>query len=85
LLARLLVRILHTSSTGKKIRPTMKKVSAILKIATPTTKKQLCTFIGMVNYYRDMWPQRSHLLAPLSALTSAKVYVEMDLPTSNCL
>lgn len=27
----------------------------------------------MINYYRDIWPQRSHILALLTALTSAKV------------
>ena len=45
------------------VRPTMKKVEAIKNIATPTTRKQLGSFIGMVNYYRDMWPKKSHLLA----------------------
>ena len=44
-----------------------------MKIDTPKTRKQLRSFIGMVNYYREMWPQRLHLLAPLSSLTSAKI------------
>jgi hypothetical protein len=55
------------------MHPSQKKVDAILQIKPPTTRKQLRCFIGMVNYYCDMWPLRSHLLAPLSSLTSAKV------------
>lgn len=27
----------------------------------------------MINYYRDMWPKRSEILAPLSAMTSKNV------------
>jgi RNase H-like domain found in reverse transcriptase/Reverse transcriptase (RNA-dependent DNA polymerase) len=56
----------------KGVRPTLKKVEAISNIVTPKTSKQLPSFIEMVNYYRVVWPKRSHLLAPLSALTSSK-------------
>ena len=50
-----------------------KKIEAIQKLKTPTCVRQLRRFIGMINYYRDIWPQRSHILAPLTALTSGKV------------
>ena len=45
------------------VRPSMKKVEAIKNIAPPKTRKQVRSFIGMINYYRDMWPKRSHLYA----------------------
>ena len=56
--------------TRTGISPLPKKVEAIANIAPPTNKRQLRRFIGMVNYYRDMWIRRSDTLAPLSALTS---------------
>src|SRR5687768_15749206 len=59
--------------TRNGIKPIAKKVEAILKLAPPTKRKELRKFIGMINYYRDIWPQRAHLLTPLTALTSEKV------------
>ena len=35
--------------------PSLDKVESILNIVDPTTKKQLQSFIGLINYYRDMW------------------------------
>ena len=59
--------------TRQGIQPLTKKVEAILNIATPTKRKEVRSFLGMVNFYRDMWPRRSEVLAPLTALTSNNV------------
>jgi hypothetical protein len=59
--------------TRNGIQPVHKKVEAIQRIAPPTTKKQVRSFIGLINYYRDMWPRRSEILAPLTRLTSKDV------------
>lgn len=55
------------------ICPITKKVEAIQRLTAPRTRKELRRFIGMVNYYRDMWPRRSAILAPLARLTSKNV------------
>jgi hypothetical protein len=39
------------------IQPVPKKVEAIQCIAPLTTRKQVQSFIGLINYYRDMWPR----------------------------
>ena len=59
--------------TREGIKPMPKKIHAIMKIAELTNKKQLRGFICIVNYYRDMWIRRSHVLAPLARLTSKTV------------
>ena len=53
--------------------PIPKKVEAIQALAVPKTRKQLRQFIGMINFYHDMWQKRSELLAPLTVLTSKNV------------
>ena len=59
--------------TRKGIQPVAKKIDAIHNIDTPKNRKQLRRFIGIINYYRDMWVRRSDILAPLTALTSKNV------------
>jgi RNase H-like domain found in reverse transcriptase len=45
-------------------------VEVIQGILSPKNKKQLRHFLGMVNFYRDMWRRCSHLLSPLTDLIS---------------
>jgi hypothetical protein len=56
--------------TREGIQPVTKKIEAIQNIAPPRNRRELRKFIGIVNYYRDMWIRQSHVLAPLATLTS---------------
>ena len=54
--------------TREGIKPQPKKIAAILAISPPTNVKELRRFLGMVQYYRDMWTRRSEMLTPLTDL-----------------
>jgi hypothetical protein len=54
--------------TRDGIKPQSNKVQAILAIKPSTGVKQLRHFLGMVQYYRDLWARRSNMIAPLTSL-----------------
>ena len=54
--------------TRDAIKPQPNKVQAMLALAPPRNVKELRRFLGMVQYYRDLWARRSDMLAPLTSL-----------------
>ena len=62
------IEYLGYSLTKDGIKPVQTKIQAVLDLQSPTTLKELCMFLGMVQFYRNMWKQHSHILAPLTDL-----------------
>jgi putative transposase len=60
-------------NTRDGIQPVPKKDEAIQCIASLTTWKQVWSFIGLINYYWDMWPRRYPNPSSLTHLTSKDV------------
>jgi hypothetical protein len=54
--------------TRDGITPQSNKVQAVLAIKPPTGVRQLRHFLGMVQYYHDLWARWSNMLAPLTSL-----------------
>ena len=64
--------------TPNGLKPRNKKVQGILDMEPPKNLKQLRAFLGMVNYYRDMWPRRAHILKPLTDKSGIKSFQWTD-------
>ncbi len=54
--------------TREGVKPQSKKVQAILALSPSNNIKELRHFLGIVQYYRDMWVSRSEMLTPLTDL-----------------
>ena len=63
--------VFWVTQTG--IWPINWQVGAIVNMTLPDTTKYFPAFRDIVNYYRDLWARLSHLLNPLTALTSSNV------------
>jgi hypothetical protein len=59
--------------SGRGIETQPEKVEAIAKMNVPTTVKQVQSFMGMVNYYKQFIPNLAVVAAPLTELTKKNV------------
>ena len=64
--------------TPTGLKPWRRKIDAILRMQRPQNLKELRSFIGAVTFYRDMWPHRADILAPLTELTGKGPFIWTD-------
>ena len=54
------------------LKPQPEKTQGLLDMQEPNSVKELRSFLGMVNYYKLLWLQRSHILKPLPDMSGPK-------------
>ena len=60
--------------TPKGLKPWREKIDTILRVDRSRNLKQMQSFLGAVNYYRDIWPKWAHILLPLSDKSGKKTF-----------
>ena len=58
--------------TREGLRPQKKRIQVILDLAVPRTVREVRRILGIIGYYRDLWPERSRTLAPLYELVGSE-------------
>jgi hypothetical protein len=58
--------------SSRGIKPQKQKIMSPLALAKPTNKKQLRSFFAFVNFYRQLWYHRLHIISPITAITNGK-------------
>jgi RNase H-like domain found in reverse transcriptase/Reverse transcriptase (RNA-dependent DNA polymerase)/Integrase zinc binding domain len=58
--------------TPNGLKPWRKRILPILALKKPKDAHDLRSFLGAINFYRDMYPRRAHILAPLSKASATK-------------
>ena len=58
--------------TPTGVKPNPKKIQAIKDLERPTNVTEVRRLIGMVQYYRDLWPRRSNNLQPFTEASAGK-------------
>jgi hypothetical protein len=58
--------------TREGIKPQQEKIQGILNMKQPKMQKNVRYFVGMVNFYRDLYPKWAETLVPLTDLCGHK-------------
>ena len=51
------------------VEPEPMKIQGIIDMGNPEIQRHVREFVGMVKFYKNMWPKRSAILTPLTNLT----------------